>query len=131
MSKLDEIREESPYWLAKRADCLSPDSEDSPGALMLLSVRDHVVADWEAGAIDDDTVSMIADDAPDVYTHQKWLEFVDLGAYREEPEDGEWHASDLDSIASMALYQIAYRLAADLLRELKEDRDAGEDDDEE
>ena len=127
---MDESREESPYWLAKRADCLSPDSEDSPGALMLLSVRDHVVADWEAGAIDDDTVSMIADDAPDVYTHQKWLEFVDLGAYREEPEDGEWHASDLDSIASMALYQIAYRLAADLLRELREDRDGTDDDDE-
>jgi hypothetical protein len=127
---LDEIKAWRPAVLAGSglADCLCPDADDSAGGKFLADVRDAVVEGIEAETFDPDSddrdnyngeISQIADAAPDIYTHQKWSEFVDLGAYQEEPEHGEW-PDDLDKAASIALYQIAEHLVYGLLREWRE-----------
>jgi hypothetical protein len=119
---IEEAREWSPFTLATMADCLSPDAIDSPGAALLVSVRDDAVTAWEDGHERDRARHEIADNAPDVYTHQKWREFVDLGAYYEEPEHGEW-STDLDNAGSVALYQIAERLVMAVWAELDEGKE--------
>lgn len=101
------------YELARMADCGSPDSLESPGARFLESVRDAVAEAAEGNPENDDwseEAAQIADDAPDVYTHQRWLEFVDLAAYQEDPTElGE--ISDMTAAAGICLYIIAERLA--------------------
>lgn len=121
---LQEIRELSAYALSDSdlADCGTPDTQDSPGAKLLTSVRDAVVEAIERGyttlddADYDGTVAGIADQAPSIWTHEKWAQFLDLCAYQEEPETGEW-PTDLDNAASVALYQIAERLARQLWKQ--------------
>lgn len=122
---LGEIRELTAYHLSNMADCASPDSLTSPGALMLESVRDSIVGNIEGGHItldnldDNGQLHEIADAAPSVYTHSKWSQFLDLCAYAEEPESGEW-PQDLDKTADIALYQIADRLAHVLAEEWRD-----------
>lgn len=114
---LEEIREATSYDLASMADCSCPDSLTSPGARMLDHVRDGVVGGIERGSItlddfdDSGQLHEIADNAPSIYTHELWSQFLDLGAYSEDPEiEGEW-PNDLNKAAGIALYQIADRLA--------------------
>lgn len=123
----DAWRQESAYSLAKTADCAAPDNNESAGAILLYSVRDNLLEAFDYSMGDEpveinepeDTVTEIADAAPDVYTHQRWQEFVDLAAYQEECELGEW-PNDLTDAAGIALYQIAYRLAAAMLEDLRD-----------
>jgi hypothetical protein len=135
MTTLAEIREYNAFHLAAsdRADCMSPDSSDSPGAVLLLRVRDAFVEAYEAGRFDtedtNDVATEIANDLPSVYTYEKWKQFVDLGAWQEEAESGEW-PTVLDDAASVALYQICERLFLALFNELEttdEDEDGEED----
>ncbi len=111
------------YKLADLAGCQRPSAE---GATFLESVRDEVVErfTFHAAHADDPDVSApdweavcneIAQGAPDVMTAERWLEFVDLGAYAEVPEGEGWGSKDLTEIAAEALSQIAYRLAGALM----------------
>src|SRR5262245_1287171 len=111
---IEEIRGLTAFRLADVAECLCPDSPDSPGALFLTSVRDAWIEAIEDGPVHDDQIHEIADNAPDVYTYQRWCEFVDLGAWQEEAEACEW-PKDLTDAAGVALYQIAERLCWALL----------------
>jgi hypothetical protein len=105
----------------------------------LTSVRDSTVEAIEDGTFvpegegsDDDNgaVHQIADNAPDVYTHTRWKEFVDLAAYLEEPEISDAWPEDLTEAAGVALFQIAERLVYALLREWRDGLEqAAEDDD--
>lgn len=120
----------NPYDLASMVGCGQPSEgrtrrrrKWSPGAVMLASVRDSVVEAIRGGQITPenygsygmDVMAEIADGAPDVYTHGRWLEFVDLAAYQEEPDAvGEWPDSLTDA-AGIALYQIAERLCVALV----------------
>lgn len=87
----------------------------SAGAKLLVGVRDAVVEGIRDESITETNrdnsgqLSEIADGAPNIYTATRWAEFVDLGAYMEEPECEEW-ADDLTQAAAQALYQIADRL---------------------
>ena len=117
------------YRLADLAECASPDSNSSPGAMFLISVQDGVndatsydptQTEWA------DQAAEIADDAPDVYTHTLWLEFIDLCAYREDPSDLGVDAHDMEQAARVCLYLIAERLANVLFEQYNED---GPDDD--
>lgn len=131
------IAEWAEHWnayhdLSGDADCASPDSADSAGARMLSSVRSSVIElieynaeeidgpEWLDGADDNGAVSEIADNAPDVYTHQRWAEFVDLGAYNEDPSDFIDMSGNVDmtQVAGVALYMIADRLARAMLADL-------------
>lgn len=130
----DELRDLNAYQLSRRADCASPDSLDSAGALFLTSVRDGVLEliTWDAtrwvevvegddvqSINDDGGVSQIADDAPDVYTYRMWAEFVDLSAYLEDPPEYGVDRSDMEQSARVCLYMIAERLAFVLMDEAK------------
>lgn len=147
---LESMNERNAYNLAAMAECGSPDSPDSAGAVFLTSVRDRVVElieecdDWHDIATSDRLedldysggVHSIADEAPDVYTYTRWSEFVDLQAYQEDVNElGEVDGDDLTrSVAGVALYMIAERLAWELIREVAEsyrDAVADLDDDEE
>lgn len=111
------------YELASLAECGSPDEGRSRfrrswshGARFLNDVRDEVVLAIREGRItetdrdDNGQIHRIADEAPDTYTHARWMEFIDLAAYQEEPDDiGEWPDS-LTDCAGIALYQVAERL---------------------
>lgn len=112
----------NPYQLADMADCGTPDEGRnrhrkrwSPGAKFLANVRDAVVEAIRDGSITPDDrddrgqIHEIADAAPSVYTHARWQQFVDLTAYDEEPEHGDWPDSLTDA-AGIALYQVAERL---------------------
>jgi len=129
---LQTVRSLNAYQLAHRAKCGDPENSNSAGAEFLLSVRNSFIdlaeygkdefetwaelfSAWESsGSIDE-----IADGAPNTYTHQRWLQFIDLLAYREEPEAGEW-PKDLFDMAGAALYQIAERLVRYLVVEVTE-----------
>lgn len=130
MSKIQDL---NAYFLSGMADAAGPDSPESAGALFLIHVRDAVVEAVNAGRIGADSAEdisdvahEIADSAPDVYTHTRWQEFVDLAAHQEEPELGEW-PDDLTDAAGVALYQIAYRLVVALVEELGDEESADEE----
>jgi hypothetical protein len=131
VATLTEIKEWT-YVLSSKdmADCGDPDSRESAGMEFLTSVRDAVVEGIEDGTFvsdgdgssdnDNGAVHQIADNAPDVYTHTRWKEFVDLAAYLEEPEISDAWPEDLTEAAGVALYQIAERLVYAILREWRE-----------
>lgn len=123
---LDDMKDASAYILADMAQCETPDAHGSPGAKFLISVRDEVVR-----AIEDRRITLddfddhgqshsIADDAPSIYTHERWRQFVDLGAYQEEPEFDDAWPKDLNQAAAVALYQIADRLTRELCQAWRE-----------
>ena len=112
------------YQLANLAECASPDSGSSPGAMFLISVQDGVN---DATSYDPtQTAAEIADNAPAWLTHTLWLEFIDLCAYREDPSDLGVDAHDMEQAARVCLYLIAERLANVLFEQYNED---GPDDD--
>lgn len=132
---LADLNDRTPYRLAGDADSGAPDAPDSAGSKMLESVRDGVVElieqnrdDWHDIATNERTdrlndngqVHEIADAAPDVYTHQRWAEFVDLQAYNEDPTELGDDGSDMTHAAAVCLYMIADRLAGTLIEEAAE-----------
>lgn len=128
--------------LSADAECAAPDALDSAGAKFLESVFDGVreALDYRLGdgqsvaeAIQDmedsGATHEIADGAPCVYTHTRWMEFVDLCAYNEDVTELGDDGSDLTRSAGVALYIIADRLVRALLDEAQKTADASEDDD--
>ncbi len=108
------------HWtLSSIAGCLCPDSAESAGARFLEAVQDSVNAiDLDSTDVSDYSyeLSDVADAAPHVYTSTRWAEFVDLGAYHENPtEFGD--IRDMEAAAGICLYMIADRLALALLVE--------------
>lgn len=121
------------YRLANEAECSCPDSSESAGARFLESVRDGIVEaveayDWSDNdgmdayqdLNDDDTIRDVCDNAPSVYTARRWAEFVDLGAYEEDPTELSNDASDMTATAGVNLYLIAQRLAMVMMADLSE-----------
>jgi hypothetical protein len=115
----------SPYELARLAECASPDAPDSPGARFLLDIADAVAELEPAQVADLSDLDMLAHDVADgavegcPYSHDLWMTFVDLAAYREF--DGIASAAEAvadgnpDGYAASMLYSIGYRLARRLL----------------
>jgi hypothetical protein len=129
---LAAIRDYSPHALSGRdlADCGSPDTHESAGALLLTQTRDaflrFIDSNPEATGEDiRDDVSAITGDMVSVYTHERWQEFVDLAAYQEECEFGEWPA-DLSDAAGLALYQILDRMVSALARMIDDAEEDGD-----
>lgn len=115
---IDQISAMSVWQLARFAECQDPSNESTEGAVFLDSTRRSVIeslrdlediSDW-----DENTTHEIADSAPDVYTHRRWLEFVDLCAYREDLSD---YSGEMTDLAGIALYLIAERLVNALITE--------------
>jgi hypothetical protein len=115
-------RRHSPHELARIAECAEPDSEDSPGARFLIEIADHVI-ERSGKRVED--YDMLAHEIADFavvahpYSHDLWMTFVDLAAYRER--DGITEAAeavaggDHDGYAAAMLYSIGHRLARRLL----------------
>jgi hypothetical protein len=114
MVKIKDLKDLKVYELSRLAECGSPDSQTSPGALFLTSVRDDVVDQLERYDSDMIDTHEIADGAPSVYTHQLWCEFVDLEAYNEDPSEFGG-GDDMTAMAAACLYAIAERLAQALI----------------
>lgn len=125
---IEEMKAHNAYTLASvsYADCGTPDSLESSGAKFLVRVRDDAI-----GRIEDDpdllgcedVAAEVADNAPSVYTHALWSEFVDLAAYREDVSDFGYDSIATDEpekLASISLYSIAERLCNAMLTELRE-----------
>lgn len=134
---LAEIKGYSAFWLSGSdlADCQFPDLSDSPGGLLLTHTRDAFLS-WMQGnpeaTRDDilDACGQIIDDMVSIYTHERWQQFVDLGAYNEESESGEW-PDDLTEAAAVALYQILDRMVGAFAEMIDEAEEEPEEDDEE
>lgn len=112
-SVIDEVRNLDVWELAEYAGCGTPDNSDSAGASFLKMLKHEFVEALtnDEDSIDDDRIHEIADDAPHVYTHNRWLEFVDLCAYQEDvSEYVDAAQTNLTDIAGVALYLIARRL---------------------
>lgn len=129
---LDEARkdiESRKAWaLARDAECGDPRPR-SQGALFLTGVRDAVLDQFDTGRDVSDEAHDIADSAVNVYTHARWLGFVDLQAYNEDPTDLGFDGEDMNQGAAVCLYIIAERLVHVLWDELAEA--AAEDDEDE
>jgi hypothetical protein len=132
---IDNPRTWTAFRLANESDVQCPDSPESAGARFLDSIRDNVVEAWDYNDQDmsedavSDMVAEVADNAPDIYTHQMWSEFVDLCAYSEDPSELGFDGSDMDQGARICLYMIAERCArivADALVAMK-DEDSEDD----
>lgn len=120
------------YRLANMAGCAGPDSQTSAGALFLQSIAESVISEIDSnGELSEDMATEIADNAPDVYTHKLWQEFVDLAAYTEDPSELGADASDMEQCARVCLYMIAGRLVAAIRDDYtpETDDDATDDDD--
>lgn len=110
------------FQLARLADCGEPDTEHSPGARFLESVRDAVdemIEYSKPAGMDEvaDGIREIADGAPDVYTAARWAQFVDLAAWQEDLSEIGGGGEDMTGNAGLALYLIAERLATKLTTE--------------
>lgn len=108
------------WQLARMAECLDPDSTESPGARFLDRIESDYNERVEDGSYDEDTAHEIADGAVPIYTHEMWLTFVDLGAYQEDPSDLGYEEGDMDKAGAVCLYMIAHRLVH-ALHEARED----------
>lgn len=120
--------------LANFAGVTAPDSEDSPGAEFLDSVRDVLLTAIHDNADDLDlseisvnntwpadferAVSEICDNAPSVYSHERMQQLVDLCAYNRESEFGG--ETILDQ-ASGVLYDVARDLVMGLLEDIQDE----------
>lgn len=108
------------YQLAHLADCSAPNGPDSPGAKMLMGIAEEVYDNVdelrEASYVEDYLVGIV-DGWPSIYTHEMWAQFVDLGAWEEDPPYGE----NMYDQANACLYQIGERLAYALWEEIKKD----------
>ena len=134
---LESLKELNAYQLASMADTSSPDTLESDGAAFLAGIRDDVVEqlEWynngdyadaeDASQLVDslrelDAFTNIPDSAPSIYTFTKWKQFVDLAAWQEDVEELAGDESDMDKLASIALYIIAERLVNALLETVSE-----------
>lgn len=111
---------------------VSPENEEAEA--FLTGVRDAVIEaaeefdpeDWERQMVEDYSgrATEIAGGAPDVYTWQKWQEFIGLAAWQEDLSDWEFPADvdgyhgALDAGASLALFSMASRLVSALAEEI-------------
>lgn len=125
---LDALREYSVNILAQMAECAAPDTFESPGAELLSRVRDAYIEQMESYSYnEEDSPHQIADDAPSVYTHEKWLQFIDLAAYQEDLTEFDVNLADLDNVGSVALYvicgRLVHRLHADYEERMEEEDD--------
>lgn len=120
---LEEIENMTVWELQDFAECGSPDTESSAGALFLLAVKSAFLETMKqtGGVIDRDDIHEIADNAPDVYTHRRWLEFVDLCAYQEDVTDYVKDETSMTDRAAVALYMIAERLLEQLVNAYEEE----------
>lgn len=136
---LEEITNYPVYVLASLAECETPDW-DSPGSRFLEWVRGEILERMKAAefgaltrlAFEDSSIDWafeIADQAPSDYTTERWLQFVDLGAY-DEPQPREGWPDNLTDAAALALSIIARRLVDSLLRDIGDALDEDEDEDE-
>jgi len=125
--KIADFKTDGAFSLAGPADCMSPDSPTSPGALFLGRVRDDVIerveditdlSDFERET--EELTHEIADNAVPIYTADKWATFVDLGAYQEDVSELAGDEGDMDKLGSIALYVIAERLVQAILSDLTE-----------
>jgi len=121
------------WRLARTADCSCPEGAERAGAAFL----DSVFSDFVCTAQNDLNVSggddaydirrslerfdwhEAADSAVPIWTHQKWLTFVEIGAYDEDVSDlVDSRKVTGDDCANAALYIIADRLLRALSEEL-------------
>ena len=130
---LDSIKSYNPFTLAHMAECGSPDDAGSAGAGFLTRVRDALVesvedkwtngtplADAVEAVRDGEAAHRIADEAPDIHTHARWRQFIDLTAYNEDISEYGEPSDDMTENAGVALYIIANRLVHVLLDEIEE-----------
>lgn len=147
------------WQLARMAGVADPDRADdygftstvdrpqdytpSAGALFLRHVADAYdeAIDYSPELADgddedgerNDRFHELADDAPDVYNHQRWQEFTDLAAWAEVDDtdqiDGLPLSGDMTEQAGQVLYAIALRLLNALHEWRAEQADEDEDGD--
>jgi hypothetical protein len=123
---LQRIKDRSAWNLAADAGCGSPASETSAGAMLLAVARDVFVRSAGQASSPDDIVYVggsycnQALDLPSYHIGTAWVQFIDLGAWQEDPPDGgDWPTSLCDA-ARMALSAILARLFFSLQAELLE-----------
>lgn len=126
MSKYTGITDPSPYQLARVADVLGPDDKDSPGAKWLVrvsnAVDDVVDAVKNHDANQQDAEHEAADGLVPIYTHELWQVWVDLGLYREDPEEigFEFDGQNVENLPSVVCYMVALRLLRELIGDLED-----------
>jgi hypothetical protein len=120
--------ERTVFTLARMAGCADPDTSTSAGANYLRQIEAATeeaigwhVDNHEPGDVDP---AEIADGCVPMPTHEIWATFVDLAAYQEDISEYGYGTSDLEKLASVALYTIGARLAAAIIAEHTDDGDA-------
>lgn len=124
---MGNVAEGRTVWqLARLADVSEPESTDSPGAewLRLVEGDAPLVAERLAEGEDlSDVVHQHADSLVPVYTHERWLVFVDLGAYEVDIDDLVGGVEDMTTLAGVALYEVARNLLWALVGDLTAETD--------
>jgi hypothetical protein len=118
-TNLATLRAMNGNTLSDLAGCFAPDTAESAGAVFLRNLRDAVIDGAERGdTMDRQWIEMVAADAPSPYTHPRWSEFVDLGAYQvdtSEVSGKQVDASALTDHAGLCLTLIAETLLTALV----------------
>jgi hypothetical protein len=103
------LRRLNPYELASIADIATPSSKSSPGAEFMESVQ-SVMMDYLSSELEQVPINEAADASLNVYTHDIWLQFVDLCAYNEDISGITSESQSMTERAMLSLYLIAERL---------------------
>ncbi len=113
------MTEFSAFELADMADCASPDSRESAGAIWLGQIQDHFNNEFPNCDYPEDFPAEVADYMVPVYTHEIWTIFTDLAAYREDVSElgFVFDPTNTDKYGQTALYMIAERLVNALIEE--------------
>jgi hypothetical protein len=138
LAVLAEIKGLSAYALAQLAECASPDSPASDGAVLLTGARDSFVENvkFYADDIDEsfkygDIITEISTEMPDTYTNTLWKEFIDLCGYSEDFsewfQDGFPH-NDMEEIPRTGLRMILERMMQRFVEQLNDVPDDESDD---
>ena len=109
---LAHVAGETGVEIAWILDDLGPDATATQIVAAVQRFRD--------GEDDDERAREIAEGAPDVYTHTRWAEFVDLNAWQEDVSEWDGAGAELTDLAGYALAEIARRLVDALAGEVVE-----------
>lgn len=107
---LEYLKNVSVYEMANLANCGTPDSQDSAGAELFDAIRVNLIESLQFNPLGAIEVASIADISLNVYSHQIWLQFIDLCGYDEDLSDGMALGSTMTQQAQYVLASIAERV---------------------
>lgn len=125
---LDDVTAMSPYEIARKVGCASPESRESAGAVVLAELRDDMVEAWREGRFDwhrrqydSDVTHEVTDLTFPSSSIDVWRVFADIGiGWESEFTVGGEFTGSLEDIASDVVSQILSNAGSVIMGDIRE-----------